>query len=134
MLNILISNNLSNILVIVTRYFGGILLGTGGLVRAYSEATTSALELSSIIEKELGIEAKITVSYADLQKLKYYLEKNNIKIINNEFNENVNVFFEITKDDFNDLINNKLNLNFEIISADIIKNKYIENYKKNVDF
>ena len=44
MLNILNGNNLSNVLVVVTRYFGGILLGTGGLVRAYSLATTTAIE------------------------------------------------------------------------------------------
>ena len=46
MLNILQKNNLCNLVVIVTRYFGGILLGTGGLVRAYSEATQKAIEKS----------------------------------------------------------------------------------------
>ena len=49
-------NNLCNILVIVTRYFGGILLGTGGLVRAYSETTQKAIENAQKIEMILGTE------------------------------------------------------------------------------
>ena len=52
MLNILQKNNLCNILVIVTRYFGGILLGTGGLVRAYSETTQKAIENAQKIEND----------------------------------------------------------------------------------
>ena len=53
-LNILKGRNLSNILVIVTRYFGGTLLGTGGLVRAYSDATIEALKNADIITKIYG--------------------------------------------------------------------------------
>ena len=56
MLNILQKNNLCNVLVVVTRYFGGILLGTGGLVRAYSEATTKAIEKAEKVTKTSGIE------------------------------------------------------------------------------
>lgn len=134
MLNILTSNNLSNILVIVTRYFGGILLGTGGLVRAYSEAASKALERSEKICMELGIEAELEVNYPDLQKLKYYLEKRNIKILNTEFNETVKVKFEVLKQDLEELVKNKENVNFKIVSYNILKNKYIEKYKKNVDF
>lgn len=51
MLKILSEQNLSNILVVVTRYFGGILLGTGGLVRAYSRSGTSSTETSRIYKK-----------------------------------------------------------------------------------
>ena len=50
MLNILQKNNLANILIVVTRYFGGILLGTGGLVRAYSDALLEALEKTSKVK------------------------------------------------------------------------------------
>jgi putative IMPACT (imprinted ancient) family translation regulator len=126
MLNIITSKGLSNVLVVVTRYFGGILLGTGGLVRAYSEALEKSIEEAEILNKDLGIEAELEVSYSDLQKLKYYLEKNNIKIINNEFNENVKVIFEITKSDFEKILLEKNNLNFEIINSQILKDKYID--------
>ena len=134
MLNILTSNNLSNVLVIVTRYFGGILLGTGGLVRAYSEVASKALEKSEKICMELGIEAEIEVNYQDLQKLKYYLEKRNLKILDTVFNETIKVKFEILEQDLVVLIKNKENVNFKIISYNIAKNKYIEKYQKNVDF
>ena len=65
MLNILQKNNLCNILVIVTRYFGGILLGTGGLVRAYSETTKKAIENAQKIEMILGTEMEAKVEYSE---------------------------------------------------------------------
>ncbi|MCI8309020.1 MAG: DUF1949 domain-containing protein [Clostridia bacterium] len=126
MLNIITSNGLSNVLVVVTRYFGGILLGTGGLVRAYSEATIKALNSTIFIDKDLGVEAEFDISYSDLQKLKYYFEKNNIKIINNEFNENVKVIFEITKEKLQKMLDNQINLSFKILKFKVIQNKYIE--------
>ena len=126
MINIINGNNLSNILVVVTRYFGGILLGTGGLVRAYSEAFQKALDNSKIIEKELGIIAKLVVNYSELEHLKYNLKKDNIKIINTEFNENANVFIEITKEKYN-LIEEKVESNTSIVlSCCIIEEAYIE--------
>jgi putative IMPACT (imprinted ancient) family translation regulator len=126
MLNIINSKGLSNILVVVTRYFGGILLGTGGLVRAYSEALEKSIDVSEIINKDLGFEAEIEVVYSDFQKLKYYFEKQNIKIIDNEFNENVKVIFEVTNEKFENILLEKNNLNFDILSSKILKSKYIQ--------
>ena len=80
MLNILNGNDLSNVLVVVTRYFGGILLGTGGLVRAYSLATTKAIECSEFYEQELGVEVSFLVDYKSLEEIKYYLNKIGVKI------------------------------------------------------
>ena len=76
MLNILEKNNFINILVVVTRYFGGILLGTGGLVKAYSEATQKVIEKSEIVIEEEGIELEIELNYKDLENFKYYCNKN----------------------------------------------------------
>lgn len=125
MLNILNSKELTNILVVVTRYFGGILLGTGGLVRAYTGATQEALNKTNIIHKELGMEAKFEASYQDLEKLKYYFKQNNIEIINFEYNENVEIFANITNDKYQKIINKINELNFKIISNSIISEKYI---------
>ena len=61
MLNILQKNNLCNVLVVVTRYFGGILLGTGGLVRAYSEATMKAIDEAKKVDIYQGAEYKVKV-------------------------------------------------------------------------
>ncbi len=89
MLNILQKNNLCNVLVVVTRYFGGILLGTGGLVRAYSEATTKAIEKAEKVTKTSGIEMEVIVEYSEYEKFKYYCQKNDIIIIKTDYNENI---------------------------------------------
>ena len=87
MLSILQKNNLSNILVIVTRYFGGILLGTGGLVRAYSNSLLSAIEKSEKEIKCLGQEILVELDYNEFENFKYYCKKNRINIIKVEYQE-----------------------------------------------
>ena len=125
MLNILNSKKLCNIVVIVTRYFGGILLGTGGLVRAYTGVLQCALDKIKEKEKDLGLEIKIEIRYQDLEKLKYYLKKNNLEITKIEYKENVHVFIEITKKVFENLKNNVNNFNFKILNIEVIKNKLV---------
>ena len=88
-LNILKKNNLCNILVVVTRYFGGILLGTGGLVRAYSESTTKALEKSIRVRNILGIKMEVILEYNEYEKFKYYCKINEINIQNVKYEENI---------------------------------------------
>ena len=89
MLNILQKNNLINVLVVVTRYFGGILLGTGGLVRAYSEATLKAIEEVEIVKKSLLRSIEVKLEYQDLKDFKYYCQKNNIKIDDINYTEKI---------------------------------------------
>lgn len=124
-LNILNSKKITNTLIIVTRYFGGILLGTGGLVKAYSLATENALSKTNIIYKDLGLEAKFKISYSDFQKLQYYFSKNNIKILNNSFKENIEIIFEIQNEVFENILKNKENLSFKILDYQVLNKKYI---------
>lgn len=126
MLNILSSQNLRNVVVIVTRYFGGILLGTGGLVRAYTGAVQEALKNVEIIEKYLGLEVKLEVNYPNLEKLKYYLKQNEIKILSSEYLENIKVLVEMSEEKLNILLQNKDNLNFNLINIEKVKEKYID--------
>lgn len=126
MLNILNSKGLTNILVIVTRYFGGILLGTGGLVRAYTGATQEALNKIVEIEKDIGLETKIEVSYSDFEKFKYYLKQNEIKLLNSEYSENIVSIIEITEEKLQKIKINRNELNFKILSINILREKYIE--------
>jgi len=93
MLTILSKNELSNVLIIVTRYFGGILLGTGGLVKAYSEACSLCLENAQIVEKYIANVYKVEINYSDIDKFKYFAKNNKIVILNEEYLENV--IFEI---------------------------------------
>ena len=89
MLNILQKNKLANVLIIVTRYFGGILLGTGGLVRAYSNSLLNAIEKSKKITKCLGQEFEIKIDYSEFENFKYYCKKNNINIEKVEYKEDI---------------------------------------------
>lgn len=126
MLNILQKNNLANIVVIVTRYFGGILLGTGGLVRAYSDSLLKAINSSEIIEKELGDEIEVKLEYNNFEVFKYYCKNNKIKIANVDFREQIVCKIEMKEEKKDKLIKDyetkKLNLN-EIKE---ISKKYIE--------
>ena len=97
MLNILQKNNLCNIVVVVTRYFGGILLGTGGLVRAYSDATQNAIEKCTKTYKVDGIEIEIKLDYANLDIFKYYCKNNEINITKIEYSEDVILKTEMEK-------------------------------------
>lgn len=125
-LKIVLEQGLSNILVIVTRYFGGILLGTGGLVRAYSDATLKALEKTEYIEKIIGYKVKICVEYDQLDELKYYANKSNLKIVNIEYLENVEVNVEMPKEKLDELTNNNSKKTFKILKYDILEEKYID--------
>ena len=89
MLALLKGNDLVNCIVVVTRYFGGILLGTGGLVRAYSEATSNAIQSADLAKVTLGTEYEVTVDYSNYQNLEYYCRKNGIKINNVVYGENI---------------------------------------------
>ena len=97
MLNILQKNNLCNIVVIVTRYFGGILLGTGGLVRAYSDATQKSIEKSIKVYKVEGIAIEVKLDYPNLEIFKHYCKNNDIKITNIEYGEDIVLKIEMEK-------------------------------------
>lgn len=130
MLNIITKNELTNILVVVTRYFGGILLGTGGLVKAYSEATIKALEKAKIVNEEIGYEIEVAISYNEWEKFKYYCEKNNINIINVIYDEKIKSRIEVTdieKTKINELIKENT---LKIEKTCIIKEK---NIRKNIE-
>ena len=70
-LEVLKKNDLTDVVVVVTRYFGGILLGTGGLARAYSKGAVLAIEESGVVEKVLGLPINITIEYDLLGKIQY---------------------------------------------------------------
>lgn len=128
MLNILEKNNFINILVVVTRYFGGILLGTGGLVKAYSEATQKVIEKSEIVIEEEGIELEIELNYKDLENFKYYCNKNNINIIDVKYSDLATCLIEAN---FVEKENITSNTNLSIQKYKIIRKKYIRKNVKN---
>lgn len=98
MLNILQKNNLVNVLIIVTRYFGGILLGTGGLVKAYQKSLMLALEDCKKITKVLGESLEVKLAYSDLESFKYYCKNNKINIVDIDYKEDIVCKIELEED------------------------------------
>lgn len=96
MLDVLLGAGVHDALVIVTRYFGGVLLGTGGLVRAYSGAARAGLSSSVIITKKYGVKLEIRTDYAGLGKIQYILGQRGIHILKSEYSDAVllEVIFE----------------------------------------
>ena len=128
MLNILQKNNLCNVLIVVTRYFGGILLGTGGLVRCYSEATIRAIENADKIEICQGVEFKVRLEYSELENFKYYCKKNNINIVDTQYFDDVVCFLEM-KEEFKDTFLNDFNMrNINVIEQEYIRQKLVRLY------
>ena len=89
MLDVILGEDIYNVAVVVTRYFGGVLLGTGGLVRAYSKAVQEGLSESLLIEKKKGISLKITTDYTGIGKIQYIAGERQIPILDSEYTDKV---------------------------------------------
>lgn len=130
MLNILNKNELVNVLIVVTRYFGGILLGTGGLVKAYSDSTINAIQKAKIVSQEEGYELEVIIEYPELEKFNYYCNKNNILITKIDYDEKIKCKIEVTKKEKEDLIKLKEEMKLKIEKIKILKEK---NIRKNIE-
>lgn len=91
MLEVLLGSGVRNVAVVVTRYFGGVLLGTGGLVRAYSQAVKEALDVSKIGTMQYGYRLKITTDYNGIGKILYLLGQRSIEPYESDYGENVSL-------------------------------------------
>ena len=89
MLDVLLKEGVTNVAVVVTRYFGGVLLGTGGLVRAYQKAVQEGLAASVIIEKRTGSFLIIRTDYNGVGKLQYLFGQKQITIADSEYGADV---------------------------------------------
>ncbi len=88
-LDVIAGNNLKNVIITVTRYFGGVLLGTGGLVRAYSAAAADAVNNAEIRTMRLCAEFEIVCGYNQLDSLKNYFEKQTCLILDTLYTESI---------------------------------------------
>ena len=89
MLDVLLNEQVHDMAVVVTRYFGGVLLGTGGLVRAYQGAVKAALEQAKILEKYAGYLLVIRTDYNGLGKIQYLAAKQGAFILDTRYSEDV---------------------------------------------
>ncbi len=91
MLDVLLREEIHNVAVVVTRYFGGTLLGTGGLVRAYQQATKEGLSNSQIVEKRKGCRLLIDTDYNGIGKIQYLFGQEDISILDTVYAEAVQI-------------------------------------------
>ena len=89
MLDVLLGAGIYNAAIVVTRYFGGVLLGTGGLVRAYSGAVQAGLAASTVIEKHHGISLQVTTDYTGIGKIQYIAGERSLPILDSEYTDKV---------------------------------------------
>lgn len=89
MLDVLLGEDVYDVCVVVTRYFGGTLLGTGGLVRAYSKAVSEGLKASVVLDTEKGYRLRIGTDYNGLGKIQYLLGERGLKIIDSVYTQDV---------------------------------------------
>ncbi|RKI31303.1 YigZ family protein [bacterium 1xD8-6] len=88
-LEVLTGRRLRNVLVIVTRYFGGTLLGTGGLVRAYSQSAQAGIAASRVITKQAGCLLTVDTDYNGIGKLQYLAAQSGLAVLDTVYTESV---------------------------------------------
>ncbi len=123
MLNVLQKQELTNIIAIVTRYFGGIKLGAGGLTRAYTRSVSDAIKEATIIEKHLVARYKVTVEYHFANKIEHLLNSHDVAIISKDYGNDVTFEFHLKDPAIMDLIQNYTNNSF---LSEFIQEDYIE--------
>ena len=104
-LAVLAGNELINTAVIIVRYFGGIKLGTGGLVRAYGDSVNEVIKISEFKEYQKLIIKTLICDYSELSKLEYLLKQENINIKSKEFSSDIELKIELTNEQFVNLKN-----------------------------
>lgn len=114
-LNVLEKENITNVLAIVVRYFGGIKLGAGGLVRAYSKAVREAIKNSNLIELANGKKIEINFNYSDEKNINYILKEE--QIIKKDYSDKV-TYIALIKDN---ILEKLKNYNYKVL-----KDTYIE--------
>lgn len=132
-LDVIDKQNINECMVVVTRYFGGILLGTGGLVHAYSNSAALAIKSSKIIEVVDGYEINLDISYELYGKLQYILNELEIYIHNSEFTEIVSLLIYVEEEKYKQLhtklkelyktdepISQKRKIQFAILNGELV--------------
>lgn len=90
-LEVIKKSGITDCAVVVTRYFGGVLLGTGGLTRAYTKGASIAIKAAGIVEKVKGLEVNLTLDYDLLGKIQYICGQNSWHIEDSEYTDKVKI-------------------------------------------
>lgn len=125
-LDVILKNDVVDVVVVVTRYFGGVLLGTGGLVRAYAKGCKVALEAAGIVTMELCSQCKISCSYNQYGKINTLVMQKGGYVDNCDFADNVIIDFHMPVDLVNSLNKSLADATAGEITVEIIGENYYE--------
>lgn len=124
-LTTLMNEELTNVCVVVTRYFGGVLLGKGGLVRAYTTGCKIALDKSIVVDKVLHYKVKLKLDYSNLGVIENYLNNAEIKVLDKIFLEDVDIILYMDTEKYDSFLEDMLELTSGNISSEIIDSDYL---------
>lgn len=99
------SFDVTNVLIVVVRYFGGVKLGVGGLINAYRTAAQMALEESNIVEKTINIDYLITFDYKNMNKVMRIIKEKNLNIVNQKMELDCQITISVRKKDTESIFN-----------------------------
>lgn len=99
MLDLLLREGVYNVVVVVTRYFGGTLLGTGGLVRAYQGAVAEGLTNCRLLEKKKGYRVSVSTDYNGLGKIQYLARTQDLPLVDTIYGEKVEIILAVTEEE-----------------------------------
>ena len=109
-LEVITKNNLTNIVIVVIRYFGGTLLGAGGLIRAYSSSASEVIKLVTLTKKITTYECVVTCSYDNLGNIDRYLREST-NLINVAYDSEITFTFKIISTEFEEVKSQLFNKN-----------------------
>ncbi len=131
-LNYLKTEELRNILVTVTRYYGGVKLGKGGLIRAYSGSAREAVNNNIIVTKKIVVETDIIISYNQYGGVENLLQNENLIIINKDFKEVVTLKILILEEDLKEIKEKLINYTSDNIKFNEIDKKFKSIYNNKI--
>ena len=118
--------NLKNVTVVVTRYFGGIKLGAGGLIRAYSNSVTKAVEAIGVVKRVQQQGLKFQVDYKKFDETQHYLNQKKIFIDNIDYEAKVTISIFIDEDKLKQLENDLINILAGKVEFELLPQRYNE--------
>lgn len=132
MLEVLKKENITNTLVVATRYFGGVKLGASGLVRAYTKTAKIAIESNEIVNKRIYIKILLEIDYSFFSKIQKYIEKNHIISDVPEFLEKVKMYVYQKEKYINDFKQDILNITNADCIIEFLEEVYLDFINNNV--
>ncbi len=124
-LEVLKSEDLTNLCVVVTRYFGGVKLGASGLIRAYTKATSLALSNAKIVDMKKYLKISLVIDYTLLGKVENYLVVNKIYEISRDYTEKVLICLYIIESEFETIQKDLIEMTSANIEIDIVEKKLL---------